>query len=76
MLHAVERGPDEAQARRLARETALLLQAAVLRRHAPEAVFDSFCASRLDGAADVFGLLAAGLPLEALVQRALPLPAR
>jgi putative acyl-CoA dehydrogenase len=76
VLHAVERGPDEAQARRLARDTALLLQAAVLRRHAPEAVFDSFCASRLDGAADVFGLLEAGLPLEALVQRALPLPAK
>jgi putative acyl-CoA dehydrogenase len=72
VLHAVERGPEETQARRLARDVALLLQAAVMRSHAPAAVFDSFCASRLDGAADVFGLLDAGLPMQAIVERASP----
>jgi putative acyl-CoA dehydrogenase len=50
----------------------VLLQAAQLRRHAPAFVFDAFCASRLSTAADAFGLLPEGLPLEALVQRAMP----
>jgi putative acyl-CoA dehydrogenase len=62
--------PDEAEARRLARDVALLLQAALLHRFAPEPVFDAFCNSRLDGAADVFGLLPAGAPLDAILQRA------
>ena len=43
-----------------------------MRSHAPAAVFDSFCASRLDDAADVFGLLDAGLPMQAIVERASP----
>jgi putative acyl-CoA dehydrogenase len=63
---------DEAQARCLARDVALLLQAALLRRTAPDAVFDAFCASRLDGAADVFGLLPASLDLDAILARAAP----
>jgi putative acyl-CoA dehydrogenase len=62
---------DEAQARRLARDIALLLQAALLHRSSP-AVFSAFCASRLDGAADVFGLLPAGTDFDAILQRALP----
>lgn len=63
---------DEAQARRLARELALVLQAALLRRHATDAVFSAFCTSRLDERADVFGLLPAGTDLDAIVTRALP----
>jgi putative acyl-CoA dehydrogenase len=63
---------DEAQARRLARDVALLLQAALLRQHSTEAVFEAFCASRLDGGADVFGLLSAGHDLDAIVARAQP----
>ena len=47
-------------------------QAALLHAHAPAEVFDAFCASRLDGAADVFGLLPATLPLDALLRRAWP----
>jgi putative acyl-CoA dehydrogenase len=70
VLHGVDGGPDEAQARGLARDLALVLQAALLRRHSTDAVFSSFCHSRLDGAADVFGLLAAGTDLDALVARA------
>lgn len=72
VLAAVDAGTEEAEARRLARDAALLLQAAQLRCHAPEAVFDSFCASRLDGGADAFGLLEARLPQRALVDRAWP----
>jgi putative acyl-CoA dehydrogenase len=63
---------DEAGARGLARDTALLLQASLLHAHSPQAVFDSFCAARLHGAADVFGLLPSSLPLQALVQRSMP----
>ena len=72
VLLAVAQGVEEVQARALARDLALLLQAAQLRRHAPAFVFDAFCASRLATAADAFGLLPEGLPLEALVQRAMP----
>ena len=63
---------DEAQARALARDIALLVQAALLRRHSSDAVFDTFCASRLAGAADVHGLLPAGTPFDTLLDRALP----
>ena len=62
---------EEAQARRLAREIALLLQAVLLQRSAP-AVLDGFCRSRLDSAADVFGLLPAGTDIDAILQRAWP----
>jgi putative acyl-CoA dehydrogenase len=72
VLDAIDGTVDEAQARRLARELALVLQAAMLRRHAPEAVFGAFCRSRFDAAADVFGLLPAGCELDALIARAMP----
>jgi putative acyl-CoA dehydrogenase len=62
---------DEAHARRLARDIALLLQAALLLRSDP-AVFSAFCASRLEGTADVFGLLPAGTDFDAILRRALP----
>ena len=61
---------DEAGARTLARGTALLLQASLLHAHSPAEVVDAFCASRLDGAADVYGLLPAAMPLDALITRA------
>jgi hypothetical protein len=35
-------------------------------------VFEAFCATRLASAADAFGLLPAGLPLDALIARAMP----
>ena len=62
----------EAQARRLAREVALVLQAALLFRQSPPAVFAAFCDSRLTGACDVFGLLGAAHDLDALIHRAMP----
>ncbi len=61
--------PEEADARRIVERMALLLQASLLLRHAPTAVADAFCATRLDPdggrlfgvlpkAADVAGILA------------------
>ena len=72
VAEALDGAADEAGARRLARDTALLLQAAQLHAHAPAEVFDSFCAARLDQASDTFGLLPGTLPLPALVARAMP----
>ena len=66
---------DEAQARILARDVALLLQAALLRQHAPDAVFEAFCAARLQQSSEVFGLLPAGVALDAIIQRAMPVEA-
>ncbi len=65
-------GTDEAEARTLARDVALLVQAALLRRHATDAVFAAFCASRLQQRADVFGLLRADTPFDDIINRALP----
>ncbi len=64
---------DESQARAFARDVVLALQAALLIRHAPATVADAFCASRLDGAPGVFGLLPPGTDCHAIVARAAPL---
>ena len=65
---------DESQARALVRELILALQAALLIKHAPAAVADAFCASRLDGeGGGAFGLLPRGLDARAIVERAGPL---
>ncbi len=63
---------DEALGRVLARDVALLVQAAQLQRLSPPEVFDAFCASRLEQAADAFGLLPQGLNLDAIIARAMP----
>jgi len=64
---------DEAQARALVRELVLALQAALLIKHAPAAVADTFCASRLAGeGGSVFGLLPREADLRAIVERAAP----
>jgi len=65
----------EYQARRLAGLIGSLLQGALLVRHAPSAVADAFCASRLGSAAAggpgyAFGTLPDGLDLQSLVDRA------
>ena len=73
-LSAPERN-DEAQARALVRDLVLALQAALLVKHAPAAVADAFCASRLDGegGGSVFGLLPRGdQNARAIVERAAP----
>jgi putative acyl-CoA dehydrogenase len=63
---------DEAQARVLTRNLVLALQAALLIKHAPPAVADAFCASRLAGDSSAFGLLPRGIDLRAIVERAAP----
>lgn len=71
-LGAADRN-DESQARVLTRDLVLALQAALLIKHAPPAVADAFCASRLgDDAGSVFGALPRGLDLRAIAERALP----
>ena len=70
--HGLDGATGEAQARRLAREVALLVQAALLQQSSPAAVADAFCVSRLEQSADVFGLLPPGVDLDAVVARALP----
>ncbi|MEU9120941.1 acyl-CoA dehydrogenase family protein [Streptomyces sp. NPDC048506] len=63
----------EARARRLVERMALVLQGALLVRHAPPAVADAFCASRLGGdAGAAFGTLPHTLDLAAVVARARP----
>jgi putative acyl-CoA dehydrogenase len=54
---------------------ALALQASLLQQHAPPAVFDAFCASRLGadfGGGGAFGLLDARAPIDELLARAMP----
>ena len=71
-LSAADRN-DEAQARVLVRDLVLALQGALLVKHAPAAVADAFCASRLSGeAGGAFGTLPRGLDLRAIAERALP----
>ena len=64
---------DEAGARRLTEKLVLALQGALLVRHAPPAVADGFCASRLGGdRGGVFGALPANLDARAILARADP----
>jgi hypothetical protein len=57
----VEEGATEAEARRLAQDVALAVQAALLYQTAPAAVFAAFCDSRLGGNwGQAFGTLGAG----------------
>jgi putative acyl-CoA dehydrogenase len=69
---AVDGGVAEAQARGLARDVALLLQAALLAQSAPEAAFGAFCDTRLAEASDCYGRLHPGHDPAALLARALP----
>jgi putative acyl-CoA dehydrogenase len=63
----------EVEARRLAQDVALSIQAALLSQTAPAAVFGAFCASRLGGDwGQAFGTLPAATDFDAILQRALP----
>jgi putative acyl-CoA dehydrogenase len=70
------------QARRLAGLTTVTMQAALLARHAPAAVSDAFCATRLadqgriSGPAVSFGTLPRGLDHAALLDRTRPVLTR
>jgi putative acyl-CoA dehydrogenase len=63
----------EARARRLVERMGLALQGSLLVRHAPSAVADAFCASRLGGDAGLaYGTLPAGTPFREIVERHRP----
>ena len=62
----------EDQARHVTERLALALQAALLVRHAPSAVADAFCATRLGGEGGrAFGTLPSGADTETILGRAL-----
>ncbi|MEE1926838.1 acyl-CoA dehydrogenase family protein [Streptomyces sp. TRM 70351] len=73
LVQLADLGGAEDQARHLVERMALVLQGALLVRHAPSPVADAFCASRLgrEGGA-AFGTLPRGLGLAAVVRRARP----
>ena len=63
----------ESEARRLAQQVALAVQAALLYQSAPAPVFDAFCATRLAGDwGHVFGTLPGAADLDAIITRAMP----
>jgi putative acyl-CoA dehydrogenase len=69
----VEEAATELEARRLAQDVALAVQAALLFQHAPTAVFAAFCDSRLGGNwGQTFGSLGAGTDFDAILMRAQP----
>jgi putative acyl-CoA dehydrogenase len=61
----------ETRARRVVETMALCLQGSLLVRHAPPAVADAFCASRLAGDGGLeYGTLPAGVDFQAIITRA------
>jgi putative acyl-CoA dehydrogenase len=66
----------ETRARRVVESMALCLQGSLLVRHAPPAVADAFCGSRLAGDGGLeYGTLPAGSDFEGIISRSLPQPA-
>ena len=60
----------ENDARRAAERMTLVLQAALLVRHAPAAVSDAFCATRLGGeGGGLFGVLPPAVDVDAIIAR-------
>jgi len=69
----IEAMASEIEARRLAQDVALAVQAALLAQSASAAVFSAFCDSRLGGDwGRTFGSLGAGTDFTAILNRALP----
>lgn len=69
----VETMVTEMEARRLAQDVALAVQAALLFQTAPAAVFAAFCDSRLGGHwGQAFGTLGGALDFDAIISRAMP----
>jgi putative acyl-CoA dehydrogenase len=69
----VEQMATEVEARRLAQDVALAVQAALLLQMAPTAVFAAFCDSRLGGNwGQTFGTLGSSADFEAIIARAMP----
>jgi len=63
----------ETDARRLAQDVALAVQAALLHQHSPDFVFDAFCRSRLGGDwGQAFGTLSSSTDFDSIIARAMP----
>ena len=74
-LHAelADQNDIELRARRIVERAALALQGSLLVRHAPPAVADAFCATRLGGDhGRALGTLPAGTDIDAIIARAWP----
>ena len=64
-------GDFELRAREVTERMALTLQAALLVRHAPSAVSDAFCASRLgERWSGAYGTLPRGVGFDTIIERA------
>lgn len=61
---------EPGQARRLCEQLGLALQAALLLRHAPAPLGESFCAARLEGEGRCYGSLPDGFATDPLIERA------
>jgi putative acyl-CoA dehydrogenase len=69
----IEAMSTEPEARRLAQDVALAMQAALLAQTAPSAVVDAFCSSRLGGDwGHAFGTLGNGVDVDSIIARAMP----
>ena len=69
----IEDRASETEARALAQNVALAVQAALLHQTAPVPVFSAFCDSRIAGNwGHAFGTLAAGTDFDAIIARAMP----
>ena len=69
----IEEMATEIEARRLAQDVALAVQAALLLQTAPTAVFSAFCDSRLAGNwGQSFGTLGSGTDFDTIIARAMP----
>ena len=68
-----EQTASEIEARRLAQDVALAVQAALLYQTSPAAVFSAFCDSRLGGNwGHTFGTLGANADFDTILKRAMP----
>jgi putative acyl-CoA dehydrogenase len=73
LLQRIDDATAENDGRRLAQDVALAVQAALLRRHSPDFVFEAFCRSRLAGDwGHAFGTLGAATAFDAILHRAMP----
>jgi putative acyl-CoA dehydrogenase len=73
LLLRIANAAGEADARRLAQDLALAVQASLLRRHAPDFVWQAFCTSRLAGdSGQAFGMLSASTDVDSILARAMP----
>ncbi|MGE4243052.1 isovaleryl-CoA dehydrogenase [Ramlibacter sp.] len=69
----IEALAGEGEARRLAQDVALAVQAALLAQTAPSDVFSAFCDSRLGGDwGHAFGTLGSSAGLDTIIERAMP----